>query len=306
MTRGSELGRTVRRRRLELGMSQSRVADAVGVSPLQVGRWERGEGIPDPSRVRALADALELGPDTVQSWLAAAEAQVLSIEIVGEPLAPPLVIMESGDEGDPWSAPPEKRIAPPRLDRAALIGKGNGHGGGRVSTTAVVPVTTAAPDATIERLLRRQARGDERRLRRQMLASHRVERAQVAADTRHHQAEASLAARRGPLWMPPQADRSAPPPAGAANTGSVFPVPDTKKGSERVTYEGVGETSAQRDRLTYVFRMIGTIVALVILAGLLWWAMGSLGDGLRSILDLLKGGEDSLPAPEVVGLILSG
>jgi hypothetical protein len=256
--------------------------------------------------VRALADALELGPDTVQTWLAAAEAQVLSIEIVSEPLAPPLVIMESDDEGDPWSTPPEKRIVPPRLDRAALIGKGNGRGGGSVSTTAVVPVTTPAPDAAIERLLRRQARDDERRVRREMLASHRVERAQVAAATRHPQPQVSPAARRGPLWMPRQADRSAPPPAGAANTGSVFPVPDTKKGSERVTYEGVGETAAQRDRLTYLFRVIGTIVALVILAGLLWWAMGSLGAGLRAILDLLKGGEESLRAPEVAGLILSG
>ncbi len=305
MARGSELGRTLRRRRLELGMSQSGVADAIGVSPLQVGRWERGDGAPDPSQARSLAETLDAGPETAELWLAAAEAQVLSIEIVNEPLAPPVA---AGPDlsSDPWSTPPEKRISPPHLDRAALIGRRNGNGGGKVSATAVVPITTGTPDASIERLLRRRARSDERRLRRQMLASHRVEQMQAIAETRLQQVEASAAARKGLLPMPPSARMQAPPPAGAANTGVVFPVPDTKKGSERVTYQGVGETSPRQDRLTYLFRVIATVVVLVVLAWLLWWAMGSLGDGLRSVLNLFRGGEESLRVPEVAGLILSG
>ena len=123
MTRGSELGRMARSRRLELGVSQSRIADSLGVSTLQVGRWERGEDVPDPSLIRALADALDLGPDTAAAWLAGADTQILSVEIVDDPLAPPLTVVESGVDSDPWSTPPEKRISPPRLDRPALVGK---------------------------------------------------------------------------------------------------------------------------------------------------------------------------------------
>jgi len=318
MTRRSELGRTTRRRRLELGVSQSRIADAIGVSPLQVGRWERGEDLPEPTQMRALAEALELEPDAAETWLAVAESHVLSVEIVGDPLVPPLMVVEDGLEADPWSTPPEQRVSPPRLDRQALIGtrKGSSRSNGNEKirrtngsgSTGVVPITANAPNAALERLLRRQARRDERRLRRQMIAARREELARTTAESRMRRAEEAESARRAPLPAGPKfvARRSAPAPAGAANTGVVFPVPDTRRGSERVTYEGIGEAPESRDRLTYVVRLLGTITALVILGGLLWWAVGSLGDGLGAVMDLLRGGGDSLPAPDTAGLVLRG
>ena len=303
MTRGSELGSISRRRRLELGLSQSRIADAVGVSPLQVGRWERGEDIPDPSVVGVLVEVLDLGPETAEIWLASAEAQILSLEIGDDPLAPPLTVVEA----DPWSTPPERRIAPPVLDREAIIGKRNGRG--MSLATTVVPITTGVPDASLERLLKRKVRSDERRLRREMIASHREERVRATAETRLRLAEeamAAVAANRTPLPAPPETRQPTPVPAGAANTGVVFPVPDTKRGSERVTYRGVGEVPAGRYRFIYSFRLIGTIAALIVLAGLLWWAIGSLGDGLGAVMDLLRGGEESLQNPEAAGIIRSG
>jgi len=304
MARGSELGRAARLRRLELGVSQSRVADALGVSPLQVGRWERGEEVPDPSRIRALADALDLGPDIADAWLASANAQILSVEIVDDPLVPPLTVVENGLDPDPWSAPPGRRISPPKLDRAALIGRRNGNG--KVSATAVLPITANVPDASLERLLKRQARSDERRLRREMIAARREERAQTTAETRLRLAEEAVAARRAPLPTPPPNRQPAPAPAGSANTGSVFPVPDAKRGSERVTYRGLGEVPAGHDRFTYNARLLGTLLVLVVLTGLLWWAVGSLGDGLGAVLDLFRGGGESMQAPGVAGLILGG
>ena len=89
--------------------------------------------------------------------------------------------------------------------------------------------------------------------------------------------------------------RQAPPPGGAANTGTVFPVPDSRTGSERVTYRGEGRVSAGRERFTYRIRFTATIAALVALGLLLWWALGSLDDGFGAVLDLIRG--DGGPVP---------
>jgi len=308
MARGSELGRAARLRRLELGVSQSRVANALGVSPLQVGRWERGDEVPDPTRARALAEALDVGPDIADAWLASANAELLSVEIVDDPLVPSLTVVENGLDSDPSSAPPERRISPPRLDRAALIGRRNGNGNpnGNGSVVAVPPITANVPETSLERVLKRQARSDERRLCREMIAARREERTRTTAETRLRLAEEAVAARRAPLPTPPPGRQPAPAPAGSANTGSVFPVPDAKRGSERVTYQGLGEVPAGHDRFTYNARLIGTILVLVVLTGMLWWAVGSLGDGLGAVLDLFRGGGESMQAPGVAGLILGG
>lgn len=291
MTRGSELGRWARRRRLELGMSQSRIAEIVGVSPPQVGRWERGEDVPNPSQMRALATALDMGLDTAEALFDEVGARTLRVEIVAEPLAPPEEPRDDGLVGDPWSAPPEKRIPAPRLNRAALIGRRTDPVGAAGSTVAVIPITPATPDPSIERLLKRQARSDERRLRRELTASNREEVVKTTAETRIQTAARTQSGAR-PV-------RPVPAPAGAANTGSVFPVPDTKRGSERVTYHGVGEVPANRERFLYTLRVVGTIAALVIGAGLLWWAFGSLNEGLGAVFDLFRGGEES---PDAIGM----
>jgi transcriptional regulator with XRE-family HTH domain len=289
------LGRSARRRRLELGVSQSRIAAMVGVSPVQVGKWERGEDAPTPAQMRALATALDMGPGAAESWLDEVGARTLKVEIVAEPLAPPEQPIGDGLVGDPWSAPPEKRISAPRLDRAALMGRRNlaataeGPGNGSGSTVDVIPITPVIPDPAMERLLKRQARHDGRRLRRKLTASHRGEAVKTTAGSR--------------IQKVTRPERPVPAPAGAANTGSVFPVPDTKRGSERVTYQGVGKVPAERERLLYALRVVGTVAALVAGVGLLWWAFGSLGDGLGAVLDLFRGGEESLGA---VGTLLLG
>lgn len=303
MARGSELSHGIRRRRTALGMSQSRVGAALGVSPLQVGRWERGEDVPDPSQVKGLASVLGADDATREAWIDEAERSVLPVRIVrAAPTRVPTVAPAPPPDGDPWSTPPEHRVAPPRLDRAALIGRraaggttangtnGNGSGG---------DVGTGAGSG--ERSLRRAARRDERRVRRELTLAHRERRA-VAAVAAHRRIVEEAAARTGPLPMPARA----PAPAGSANTGAVFPVPDTKRGSERVTYEGLGEVPPQRERLLYVLRLVGTVAALVVLAGLLWWAVGSLGDGLGAVVDLLRGGGGSDAPPEGLVFLFPG
>jgi transcriptional regulator with XRE-family HTH domain len=50
----------LRARRLELGISAVRVADSLGVRLTEVGRWERGEVVPDAMRWRLLARMLHL------------------------------------------------------------------------------------------------------------------------------------------------------------------------------------------------------------------------------------------------------
>ena len=50
----------LRARRLELGIGAVRVADSLGVPLSEVGRWERGEVLPDPMRWRLLARMLHI------------------------------------------------------------------------------------------------------------------------------------------------------------------------------------------------------------------------------------------------------
>jgi transcriptional regulator with XRE-family HTH domain len=58
----SALAETLRVRREEVGLSQAQLAARIGVGQQAVSRWERGEAVPRPARVVALADALALDP----------------------------------------------------------------------------------------------------------------------------------------------------------------------------------------------------------------------------------------------------
>lgn len=75
------LGQRVRVRRLEIGMSQERLAELLGVTFQQVQKYEKGVNRIAASRLVAIADALErppasffegLGPDKTASPLEAA------------------------------------------------------------------------------------------------------------------------------------------------------------------------------------------------------------------------------------------
>jgi transcriptional regulator with XRE-family HTH domain len=261
----SGLGPGIRQRRRALGIAGKRIADTLGVSIRQLGRWERGEDIPDLDQVEALVGILGPSEADAVAWKSAVAGPEHSTGSIDDPVPPSLKVMSGGLDADPWSVPPERRIAPPRLDRDALVVR---REEGRDDRAAAEPEPTAVmPSAGVAPAAERPSR-----------AVHRVP-------------------------GPPAPGPAIPPaPAGAANTGAVFPVPDTKQGSERVTYQGTGDGPAPDERLTYLARRAATAAVLVALAGLLWWAMGSLGDGLGAILDLLRGGTS--PAPDMAGLLV--
>ena len=54
----NQIGVFIRDRRLEMGLTQQRLADALGVTDKAVSKWERGVSYPDITLLRALADAL--------------------------------------------------------------------------------------------------------------------------------------------------------------------------------------------------------------------------------------------------------
>ncbi len=56
---------TITVRRLELDLSQTQVAERLSVSQQTVSRWESGFAIPDPERVNAIADVLDLEKESL-------------------------------------------------------------------------------------------------------------------------------------------------------------------------------------------------------------------------------------------------
>ena len=59
----SDLGERIKVRRKELSMSQSELADKVGISYAQVGRYETKDVQPPAKTLTAIADALGVSPD---------------------------------------------------------------------------------------------------------------------------------------------------------------------------------------------------------------------------------------------------
>lgn len=62
-----EIGLTIRCRRLELGMTQSQLAEKVHVSAQAISKWETGMGLPDISQIVPLAKALDMTTDKLLS-----------------------------------------------------------------------------------------------------------------------------------------------------------------------------------------------------------------------------------------------
>jgi transcriptional regulator with XRE-family HTH domain len=58
----------LRDRRVRRGLAPDQVAERLGVHPASVRRWERGERLPGPVHVRALADALEVETAQVSAF----------------------------------------------------------------------------------------------------------------------------------------------------------------------------------------------------------------------------------------------
>jgi len=89
------MGRDLRARRRDLGLTQVALAEAVGARPVMVGRWERGEALPTMDEARRLAEVLDLDPSAAAGWSALAV-----------------------------SSPPEPVPAPPPVEEAPLAARG--------------------------------------------------------------------------------------------------------------------------------------------------------------------------------------
>lgn len=64
--------------RSRAGLTQTQLADAVGVGQPQVNKWEKGVNLPSVSRVPILAAALGLKPEVVYRWIAEATGDELA------------------------------------------------------------------------------------------------------------------------------------------------------------------------------------------------------------------------------------
>lgn len=67
-----QLGRELRERRRRAGLSQTQVAAAVGVSVLDVGRWERGEAFPPPEVLERIGSEVRAPAADMVAWQAMA------------------------------------------------------------------------------------------------------------------------------------------------------------------------------------------------------------------------------------------
>jgi transcriptional regulator with XRE-family HTH domain len=56
----TRVGARIRRARLEQGLTQTELAQEVGVADAQVSRWETGRAMPQPDSLEALAQALKV------------------------------------------------------------------------------------------------------------------------------------------------------------------------------------------------------------------------------------------------------
>ena len=67
-----QLGRELRERRRNAGLSQTQVAAAVGVSVLDIGRWERGEALPSSQLVEQIGTVVRAPAADIVAWQAMA------------------------------------------------------------------------------------------------------------------------------------------------------------------------------------------------------------------------------------------
>ena len=80
----STIGKRIQALRKERGMTQKQLADAVGVTPQAVSKWETDESCPDITALPLLASTLSVSVDTLLSGADSASGPVLSGEVLGE------------------------------------------------------------------------------------------------------------------------------------------------------------------------------------------------------------------------------
>ncbi|MEE9205748.1 MAG: helix-turn-helix domain-containing protein [Acidimicrobiia bacterium] len=107
----TELARTLRERRRALGLTRTRLADRSGIPAVDLGRWERGEAVPNPDQIALLADAVGLDDEETQAWLDAA----ITVDLTDPEIAVEL-IEPSGPRANPFS----QRLTPLQVDASRL------------------------------------------------------------------------------------------------------------------------------------------------------------------------------------------
>jgi transcriptional regulator with XRE-family HTH domain len=109
----------LRARRRELGISAVRVADSLGVRLAEVGRWERGEVLPDPMRWRLLARMLHLDEE-MPLWVAPRQPEPDEMDVVIDLIGPdPFVSLVARSGALPRA--PRRPATRPRWRRTRLI-----------------------------------------------------------------------------------------------------------------------------------------------------------------------------------------
>ena len=110
-----ETGRRVRETRRARGITQSTLADNLGISPNLLGAWERGDAVPSPAALDALIDALDVDPAEADIWVTSVVPT--DIEIVSDPwvhVEDVAVDVARVPKITPNMAPPAELAQPPR------------------------------------------------------------------------------------------------------------------------------------------------------------------------------------------------
>ncbi len=108
---GTELGRTLRERRRALGLTRTRLADRSGITAADLGKWERGEAVPEPDQIGLLADAVGLDDRETQAWLDA----VIAVDATDPEIAVELI-----EPAEPRANPFSQRLKPTRADSSRV------------------------------------------------------------------------------------------------------------------------------------------------------------------------------------------
>lgn len=116
------VGELIRRSRVARGLSQSAVAAQLGWVPSTINRYEAGARAPDRAALIALAEAMDVAPDELDRWLAAAGFLPRSLEAL-DPADPEVraVVRALADPDLPPEVRAEVRAALRLIGRLAAL-----------------------------------------------------------------------------------------------------------------------------------------------------------------------------------------
>lgn len=285
----SELGRALRTARRAAGITQTRLAERLGVPANRLVRWELGEAVPTRAELRGLARHLGVGTAEAARWSA----------WVGD---------GPGVPGTPAPAVDGGTIAVEIVPARAVSADPWG-----VTAASALLERPRDEDATARRhaaAVRRRARVAERRTaRREARERHRrsvaVERAaeRKSDGTRRAESRTAAGVPEPPVFAPDLIEDRSHIKA-TVNRGAVFPIPAPRSVVDKYTYSTAAPTfrSTPEERLVYLTRWIRVALALVALVAVLAWAWNELGHGWDAVIDLFRGDDEPIPVVDALRL----